>query len=653
MNNRFGKKQSMDDDDEDLTSSSSSSSSSTFGNNSNSNSNYDRNSNSNYDPNMFSERGRATGRPRPRGTPKGPPPPPRTPMTDDEGDRLTDQQFLDSWTKAGVPQVPINIGTNRRIRQLFNYCSNTLNYLNNFGWGLMNYEKAPTYRELSKYGATINRGELTGAHTALMGSRAFHASTEGVKGDKLREYTTQVQYGCCKAVVDKVVNITSQDNPNSDNPNDNGAGLGNLMFDMLTDNAGEAKNSRSEIMAELIFIQVANIILYNISSQYKEGGVSWLEKQVRQLYGEEAAQQYKQIVTPDITLAYINRTWLYALLIFLDNNQRNNRAREIMNCPTSWFGFAALGATVFKYRDDMLLNLPHQIDSALKGKVQRRAVPEIAAVGSITNLTQLKTFLRDAIAVPSASVRYTKNEIVHLLTGPGFPEDNRPITLNSLDESIDAMSREIVHNAGNLSAIQVEIDAANAESTRAYDQYLDNSNGASFGDQRVHASALGQGLFDPMATRDDSQGSLDNWSNSQETAFSPTDNPKWQKFTVPTNEFLNASDYPYAPPPPVAARVDLGNSNIASSIDPYRRNYNTIGERSSITSTRGLLGLQSDNSSNSNFSNSNSANSNMQEEENNYDIGGKRRRRTRKTKKAKKTRKMTKPKKMRKSRKKR
>ena len=75
----------------------SSSSSSSFGNNSNSNSNYDRNSNSNYDPNMFSERGRPRpGRPRPRKTPKGPPPPPRTPMTDDEGESLTDQQFLDS-----------------------------------------------------------------------------------------------------------------------------------------------------------------------------------------------------------------------------------------------------------------------------------------------------------------------------------------------------------------------------------------------------------------------------------------------------------------------------------------------------------------------------------------------------------------------------
>ena len=606
--------------DDDLTSSSSSSSSSTFGNNSNSNSN----SNSNYDPNMFS-RSSARGGP---------------PMTEAESDRLTDSQYARIWEESGIPHVPINIGVNRRVRQLFNYCSNTLTWLNNLGWAVMNYDKTSTYNELSKHGATINKGELTGAHTARLGSQAFHASNEGVKGDKLREYTTQVQYGCCKAVVDKVVSITSEDNPNEDNPNDNGAGLGNLMFDMLTDRVGPAKESRSEIMAELIFIQVANIILYNISAQY-EGGVSWLEKQINIIYGAEALQQYKTIVTTDNTLAYINRTWLYALLIFLDNNPRNNRAREIMNCPTSWFGFAALGATVFKYRDDRLLDLPHQIDSALKGRTN------IIGVGSILNLQQLKNFLRNTIAGPYDSVRYSKSDIVGLLTDAGFPEDNRPITVNSLDESVDAMSREIIRNAGNLSVLGEEMDESAAVSTSAFNKFSDKSKGvayASLRDQQVRPSALGQGLFDPDRSNLEghSQESIDNSPNSQETAFSPRNDSNWKKFTVPTNEFLEASGYNQSIGK--APGVEFGNSNLGSTVrstDPYRVDYrNPRGQRSSNTSAMGLTGLRDDNS-------------NMEEDRNNYDIGGKRRRRTRKSKKAKKTRKMTKPKKMRKSRKKR
>jgi hypothetical protein len=617
--------------DEDLTSSTSST---TFGNNSNPN--YNRNSNSNYDPNMFSARGG----------------PRRGPMTEEEGAALPDEAYEQSWIDAGVSQIPINIGTNRRVRQLFNYCSNTLNYLNNFGWGLMNYDKTSTYNELSKHGATINRRELTGAHTALMGSQAFHASTEGVKGDRLREYTRQVQYGCCKAVVDKVVTITFEDNPNQDNPNDNGAGLGNLMFDMLTDTAGEAKESRSEIMAELIFIQVANIILYNISAQY-EGGVSWLEKQIRTMYGEAALQEYKRIVTTDDTLAYINRTWLYALLIFLDNNPRNNRAREITNCPMSWFGFAALGATVFKYREVEPDILPHQIESAIKGRTG------IVGVGSITNLTQLKKFLRDAIA-GSSSVRYDKVQIVNLLTDAGFPDDNRDITLNSLDESIEMMSGEIVRNAGNLSALGAKMDESAYVSNRAYDQFSEQSKGvayASLSDKKVHPSALYPGeMFDPMATRDDSQRSIDNWDNSQDTDFEPRDNPNFKQFTVPTREYLERSGQIQKEAPSQGVSARGVSARGVSTADPYRFNYNNPREipRSTNTSAMGLTGLRPDNSnsfnSNSNSSNSNSSN---MEEEYNYEIGGKRRRRTRKTKKSKKTRKMTKPKKMRKSRKKR
>lgn len=579
----------MDSDEENMGSSSSSSSSG-YGN-SNSNSN---------NPNSSSSQRNARGGPSQRA------------MSEAEEDRLTDTQYRKIWEDAGI-QMPPSEGLNRNVRKMFNYCARTYTYVKDFTWGLMNMDKSESYSVLTSHGANIFRSDLASAHPALSASRAFMSSPQGEKIATLREYTRQVQYGCAKAVIEKVTNISLEENPDENNPNDNGAGLGNVIFDMLTDNAGTAKVTRSEIMVEIIFIQVANIVLFNASSEYEGGGVSFLERQIEIMYGREALQQYKNVVTGDVTKSYVNRTWLYALLIFLDQNRINDRAREITNCPMTWFGFSALAATVFKYKDVDASRLGHAIDAALGGQVSTR----INSANKVTNLQQLKMFLRDRIAT-GEDVRYTKEEIVHLVTDAGFPDGDRPVTINSLDESIQMMSNEIIRNERNLPTIGAEMDVASEKDTNALNRFVNESRGIAQPpvprDTGARDSALYNGeMYDPNSPRDDSQQSLGpefTARNDEETYYEPHVDPRWQKYKTPSLEFLERSGQ--LPPPPTQefidyqARTGYGKSTIpkgmymkanAMQVDDFsydKPGYNTSfgTPRSSKTSLQGLPGLR-------------------------------------------------------------
>jgi len=550
-------------------------------------------------------------------------------MTAEEEARLSDAAYLKVWNDAGIPHPPLSASMNRRKKQFFMYVFDCLGYASNSLFALRNPGMADAYEDLSSKGAVINRSDLDdksgrfgSAVTALQGSQAWHASPEGQKSATIRDVTERIQYALCKAVIQKVSDISFEKNPDVDNPNDNGAGYGNVVADMLSKNTGSAKEARSEILAELIYIQVANIILHNISAQYV-GGISWLEDQIRLMYGAAALQEYKHIVTDDNTQSYVNRVWLYALLIFLDQNPTNNRGRQITNSPTSWFGFTALAAVVFKYRDIEIL--PHQIEMAISDTQQ------------ITTLDGLKQFCKETIAVDGEfgnPARYTVGEIDHLFDFNMFPRDDLDVTLERLDESVQSISSEIKRNASGLRAIGSEMQTGRDAAARSYEKYVEQGLGVQSGvprDLRVRPSSLYEGqYFDPDRRnigRDNSQRSIDdNSQNSLETAYSPvgTENLAAPPGTFPSKSFLDYSGYTASILPPTAAFVEKqeatgynkstkGNSeykqqlqqNLASSSsnsnNPYAKFYNS--KQPTITSVLGLSGNR-DMNSNSNSSSS-------------------------------------------------
>jgi hypothetical protein len=592
-------------------------------------------------------------------------------MTAEEEARLSDAAYLKVWTDAGIPHPPISASMDRRKKQFFMYIFDCLGNAGDYLFALRNLGMTDAVLDLSSKGANIHRRDVedkTGifgnAVTALEGSQAWRASPEGQKSKTIRDITECIQYTLCKAVIQKVIDISLETNPNRDNQNDNGAGFGNVVADMLSINTGHEKAARSEILAELIYIQVANIILRSISAQYA-GGISGLEDQIRIMYGAATLQEYKKIVTADNAQAYVNRVWLYALLIFLDQDPTNERARQMTNSPTSWFGFSALAAVVFKYRDIEIL--PHQIDMAISGAQQ------------ITTLDSLAQFCTRTIRDADG---YTVDQMDHLFEFNGFPRDNRPVTLATLDESVQLVSDEIKSNAASLRANGEEMQTGRDAAARSYEKYVAQGLGVQSGVQRnleVRPSSLYIGqYFDPdrrNISRDNSQASVNNSQNSLDanSRFEPYGNFAAPPGTFPTRDFLERTGYTGSIPPPTAAFVEQqqktgygrspkglgeytqeqGQKESASSSRlpqyPHARPYSSSGDRTTITSVHGLSGNRNMNS-NSNSSSSSSGNS-MSDESDEDTKGGRRRRKTRKIKKHKKTKKAKKSKKSKKSRK--